>query len=98
MRSILGSGAEAPAGIQGAEPLGARRGGGLPGEGRESRGQSPLAPSAEDIPRLAEGGVDLARFESDALDRCQLGNGDEGVAFLLKLVNRVYDAFVSGFV
>lgn len=85
-------------GIQGAEPLGAHRVGGLPGEGRESRGQNPLALSAEDIPRLAEGGVDFARFKGDALYCCQFGDGDERVAFLLELVNRVYDAFVSGLI
>ena len=34
---------------RGRKPFGARCGGGLPGEGRESRGQSPLALSAEDI-------------------------------------------------
>ncbi len=31
-------------------PFGARRIGGLPGEGRESRGQRPLAPAAEANP------------------------------------------------
>ena len=51
----LGVWGKAPAGVQRAEPAGARRRGGLSGEERESRGQSPLVRAAEAAPPARSG-------------------------------------------
>ena len=77
MRKHLGVWGKAPAGVQRAEPSGARRKGGPSGEERESRGQSPLVPDAKAAPPARSGSP-----EGRALWRLE-----EGEKVWLRIIN-----------